>query len=99
MRMKPTLSRAELVLLLQLLGAGEDSPFASLLAKIRTFTVEVSPDGGVLGGGTRYRYRLKFDAVAPLRKRFGIALEIDDIVSITSYASSLEILRRLGVEV
>jgi hypothetical protein len=65
MRMKPTLSRAELVLLLQLLGAGADSPFAPLLAKIRTFTVEVSPDGGVLGGGVRYRYRLKFDAVAP----------------------------------
>lgn len=37
--------------------------------------------------------------VAEFEDRFGIDLETDDIVEITSYAKSLEILRRHGVEV
>lgn len=37
--------------------------------------------------------------VAELEDRFGISLETDDIVDMSSYAKSLEILRRYGVEV
>jgi acyl carrier protein len=37
--------------------------------------------------------------VAELEGRFGISLETDDVVAMTSYATSLEILRRHGVPV
>jgi acyl carrier protein len=37
--------------------------------------------------------------VAELEERFGIELDTDDIVEMTSYAASVEILRRMGVEV
>jgi acyl carrier protein len=36
--------------------------------------------------------------VAQLEDRFGIILETDDMVGMSSYAKSLEILRRYGVE-
>ena len=37
--------------------------------------------------------------VAELEARFSIELETDDLISMSSYAESLEILRRHGVEV
>jgi acyl carrier protein len=37
--------------------------------------------------------------VAELETRFGIELETDDLVDMSSYAKSLEILRRYGVDV
>lgn len=37
--------------------------------------------------------------VAELEDRFGIELETDDIIGMSSYAKSIEILRRYGVEV
>lgn len=37
--------------------------------------------------------------VAELEDRFGIELETDDIIDMSSYAKSIEILRRYGVEV
>jgi acyl carrier protein len=37
--------------------------------------------------------------VAELESRFGVSLETDDVVAMTSYATSLEILRRHGVPV
>lgn len=37
--------------------------------------------------------------VAELEDRFGVRLETDDVVAMTSYASSLEILKRHGVAV
>ncbi len=37
--------------------------------------------------------------VAELEDRFGIDLDADDIVEMSSYAKSIEILRRYGVEV
>lgn len=37
--------------------------------------------------------------VAELEDRFGIALETDDLVAMSSFAQSIEILRRYGVEV
>ena len=37
--------------------------------------------------------------VAELEDRFGIELETDDLVEMSSYAKSLEILRRYGVDV
>jgi len=37
--------------------------------------------------------------VAELEDRFGIALDTDDLVAMSSFAVSIEILRRYGVEV
>ena len=37
--------------------------------------------------------------VAELENRFGIMLETDDMIGMSSYAKVLEILRRYGVEV
>ena len=37
--------------------------------------------------------------VAELEARFGIMLETDDIVAMSSYAESIEVLRRYGVDV
>jgi acyl carrier protein len=37
--------------------------------------------------------------VAELEARFGIMLETDDIVAMSSYAQSIEVLRRYGVDV
>ena len=37
--------------------------------------------------------------VAELEARFGIMLETDDIIAMTSYAESIEVLRRYGVDV
>lgn len=37
--------------------------------------------------------------VAELEDRFGIMLETDDIVAMSSYTASIEILRRYGVDV
>jgi acyl carrier protein len=37
--------------------------------------------------------------VAELEDRFGIMLETDDIVAMSSYAASIEVLRRYGVDV
>jgi acyl carrier protein len=37
--------------------------------------------------------------VAELEERFGIALETDDMIDMSSYAKAIEILRRRGVEV
>jgi hypothetical protein len=37
--------------------------------------------------------------IADLEDRFAISLDTDDIVDMSSYAKSLEILRRYGVEV
>ena len=37
--------------------------------------------------------------VAELEDRFGIALETDELIAMSSYSASLEILRRHGVEV
>jgi acyl carrier protein len=37
--------------------------------------------------------------IAELEDRFGIALDTDDLVAISSFAASLEILRRHGVAV
>ena len=37
--------------------------------------------------------------VAELEDRFGIALETDDMIDMSSYAKAIEILRRHGVEV
>lgn len=37
--------------------------------------------------------------VAALEERFGIMLETDDIIDMSSYATTIEILRRYGVEV
>lgn len=37
--------------------------------------------------------------IAELEERFGISLDTEDIVDMSSYAKSLEILRRYGVEV
>ena len=37
--------------------------------------------------------------VAELEDRFGIMLETDDIVDMSSYAASIEILQRYGVDV
>lgn len=37
--------------------------------------------------------------VAELEARFGIELETDDVVDLSSHAMSLEVLRRYGVEV
>jgi acyl carrier protein len=37
--------------------------------------------------------------VAALEDRFGIMLETDDIIDMSSYAKTIEILRRYGVEV
>ena len=36
--------------------------------------------------------------VAELENRFGIALETEDMIAMSSYANVLEILRRYGVE-
>jgi type VI secretion system protein ImpG len=63
MRMKPTLTREELIALLRLLGVGDDSPFSPLLGRIRELTVDSSPDIGALSA--RYRYRLRLDPIAP----------------------------------
>jgi type VI secretion system protein ImpG len=65
MRMKPVLRREEVLSLLRLLGATDDSPFGPVMAKVRDLTVEVCQDAGALGGGARYRYRLRIDPVAP----------------------------------
>lgn len=37
--------------------------------------------------------------VAEIEDRFGIALETDDMIDMSSYAKAIEILRRHGVEV
>jgi acyl carrier protein len=37
--------------------------------------------------------------VAELESRFGITLETDDMIDMSSYAKALEILRRYGIEV
>ncbi len=37
--------------------------------------------------------------VAELEARFGIMLETDDIIAMRSYAESIEVLRRYGVDV
>jgi acyl carrier protein len=37
--------------------------------------------------------------VAELEDRFGIMLETDDIVAMSSYAASIDVLRRYGVDV
>lgn len=37
--------------------------------------------------------------VAELEARFGIMLETDDIIAMSSYAESIEVLRRYGVDV
>jgi hypothetical protein len=37
--------------------------------------------------------------VAELEARFGIMLETDDIIAMSSYAASIEVLRRYGVDV
>jgi len=37
--------------------------------------------------------------VAELEERFGIMIETDDLIEMDSYAKSLEILRRYGVDV
>ena len=37
--------------------------------------------------------------VAELEDRFGIALETDDLIAMSSYTASLEILRRYGVSI
>lgn len=37
--------------------------------------------------------------VAELEDRFGIALETDDLIAMSSFAESIEILRRYGVKV
>ncbi len=37
--------------------------------------------------------------VAELEERFGIALDTEDLVDMSSFAKSIEILRRYGVEV
>jgi type VI secretion system protein ImpG len=63
LRMKPTLRVNELIALLRLLGIDGDSPFHPLLERIRDLTVDASPDLGAIS--TRYRYQLRFEAVAP----------------------------------
>ena len=37
--------------------------------------------------------------VAELEDRFGIELETDDIIAMSSYAEAIEVLRRYGVDV
>jgi acyl carrier protein len=37
--------------------------------------------------------------VAELEAQFGIAIETDDIIAMSSYAASIEVLRRYGVDV
>jgi acyl carrier protein len=37
--------------------------------------------------------------VAELEERFGISIETDDVVEMSSYAKSIEVLRRYGVEI
>jgi type VI secretion system protein ImpG len=60
LRMRPILQRDELLLVLRLLGAGPDGPFARVLAKLKSVEVEAGR-----GDGARHRYRLRLEDVAP----------------------------------
>ncbi|HZS39322.1 MAG TPA: type VI secretion system baseplate subunit TssF [Polyangia bacterium] len=64
LRMRPILRRDELLLLLQLLGAGEGGPFAGVLRRIAAVDVEAARDGGA-ADGARHRYRVRLEAVPP----------------------------------
>jgi acyl carrier protein len=56
-------------------------------------------EGLVLGESTEWDSIGHMTLVAELEERFGVSLETDDIIAMSSYAESLEILRRLGVGV
>lgn len=64
--------------------------------------LDLSPDTDIealeLGKSLQWDSVGHMALVAELEERFGIALEIDDIVALNSFSASIEILRRLGVE-
>lgn len=51
-----------------------------------------------IGGDPRWDSVGHMALVAELESRFGIMLETDDMVGMSSYAKALEILRRYGVD-
>jgi acyl carrier protein len=59
-------------------------------ADVETLEIGVSPGWDSIG---------HMALVAELEDRFGITLDTDDLIAISSFAASLEVLRRHGVEV
>lgn len=59
-------------------------------ASVETLEIGASPGWDSIG---------HMALVAELEDRFGISLDTDDLVAINSFAASLEVLRRHGVEV
>ncbi len=71
------------------------------LSEAFTEALDLPPDTDVealeIGKDPRWDSLGHMALVAELEDRFGIVLDTDDVVGMTSYATSLEILRRHGV--
>ncbi|MDY7233074.1 type VI secretion system baseplate subunit TssF [Hyalangium rubrum] len=65
MRTRSTLTRDDLIALLNYLGTPMESPFRRVLPWLRDLTVTTQPDGALRGTGIQHLYKAEFDAFDP----------------------------------